>query len=109
MIYGLRNDWETWAQMEARNRREYQQAVNYAMRVARPQTCLVTLEEQCMAAFAAAIEELLDASAAALGGDRDDLQNCIRSGKVHWRETTYRRMTVRAYGQERPVAPSPPV
>ena len=106
MIHGLRNEWETWAQMEARNRAEYIRAMHYAMRLAPPESCLLKLEDQCMAEYAAAVERLLDATASALGGSREDLTYCIKEGKVHWREHTYRAMTARAFGVEASLLPT---
>lgn len=98
MITGLCNKWETWQELERRNREELEDAFAFASRVAIESCDLVRVQERLMADYALTVEAVLNETCRALVGDRQDLEFCIRTGKVHWREQNHGILTVRGFG-----------
>lgn len=102
MISGLRNDWESWATLEARNRRDFMHSMNFAFRLS-PGCNLVEAEEKMMRDFGLCVEAFLNETARALGGDRDDLAFALISGTVQWRERDYGAIEARCGNTVVPV------
>lgn len=102
MISGLRNDWELWGDFEARNRKDYTQALAFAMRVS-PSCNLMEAENNGMASFGAAVEAVLDSTARAFDATREDLDYCIAGKKIQWRENTYRVIEAQCFGTVRQI------
>ena len=98
MISALRNEWEPWRALETRNRKDWEAAIRRTCRDARGDIDLVRFEEQMMAFYASEVERFLDATAEACGGSREDLQYCINSDKVSWREPDASVIQARCFG-----------
>jgi hypothetical protein len=97
MIRGLRNKWETWREFEARNRAGTESAIRVVARMC-PNSDLIAFEDMAMADYAAEVEAILDSTAAACGGSREDLEFTIRAGKILWREETWGILTAQCFG-----------
>lgn len=103
MISGLRDQWEGWAELEARNRRDAQNAFAYACRVA-PDCNLLAAEVEFMGNYALCVEAFLNQTARACGGERADLDYSLRTpGLVTWREHHCGQVEVKIQGAVWPV------
>lgn len=103
MITGLCDKWETWQEIERRNREEMEDAFALAARVAHESCNLMVAQDWLMRDYALCVEAVLNETCRALRGDRQDLEFCIRTGAVHWREQRHGKLTARAFGQEKVI------